>query len=231
VSTTDDAAAAAPAQAAFEPQAGIGVPIGVFGFGFAVLVLGFADARIFTPNAIGFFAPVAFSFGAIMLLLGGIYELRANNIFGGTFCLAYAGFLFSTGLILRFYAPAIIGVAGASGFGDAFGTWLLMWCVFTFMLSLGAYRINMPAFLAFILLALAYLLLGIASTMAAGDTTTFLTKAGGWVLIIDGIVAWYLAWGLTVNPLIGDKLPLWPYPYTWVEKHETPAGIAPTPAA
>jgi succinate-acetate transporter protein len=229
VSTTDDAAAAA--QAPFEPQPGIGIPIGVFGFGFSVLVLGFADARVFTPNAIGFFAPVAFSFGAVMLLIGGLYELRANHIFGGTFCLAYAGFLFSTGLILRFFGVAIIDLAGNNGFGDAFGVWLLMWCVFTFMLSVGAYRINMPAFLAFVLLAIAYLLLGIASTMAVGDTTTFLTKAGGWVLIIDGITAWYLAWALTVNPLIGDKLPLWPYPYTWVEKRETPAGIAPTPAA
>jgi hypothetical protein len=38
------------------------------------------------------------------------------------------------------------------------------------MLSVGAYRINMPAFLAFVLLALAYLLLGSASTMAIGDT-------------------------------------------------------------
>ena len=139
MSTTDDAAVPEPAQAAFEPQAGIGVPIGVFGFGFSVLVLGFADARVFTPNAIGFFAPVAFSFGALMLLLG------------------------------------------------------------------------------------------IASTMAVGDTTTFLTKAGGWVLIIDGIVAWYLAWALTVNGLIGDRLPLWPYPYFKEEaRPEVPAGIAPT---
>ena len=230
MSTTDDAARPVPGEA-FTPQAGIGVPIGVAGFDFSVLVLGFADARVFTPNAIGFFAPVAFSFGALMLLIGGLFELRANHIFGGTFCLAYAGFLFSTGLILRFYAPAIIHAAGNSGFGDAFGVWLLMWCVFTLMLSVGAYRINMPAFLAFVLLALAYLLLGIVSTMAAGDTTEFLTKAGGWVLVVDGIVAWYLSWALTVNPLIGDKLPLWPYPYARVEsKPEAPAGIAPTPA-
>jgi uncharacterized protein len=230
VSTTDDAARPVPGEA-FTPQAGIGVPIGVAGFGFSVLVLGFADARVFTPNAIGFFAPVAFSFGALMLLIGGLFELRANHIFGGTFCLAYAGFLFSTGLILRFYAPAIIHAAGNNGFGDAFGVWLLMWCVFTLMLSVGAYRINMPAFLAFVLLALGYLLLGIVSTMAAGDTTEFLTKAGGWVLVVDGIVAWYLSWALTVNPLIGDKLPLWPYPYARAEsKPEAPAGIAPTPA-
>jgi succinate-acetate transporter protein len=225
--STPDSDAPAP----FSPAVGIGLPVGIAGFGFSVLVLGMADARIFTPNAIGFFAPVAFAFGALMLLLGGIFELRANNTFGGTFCLLYAGFLFSTGLILRFYAPAIIDVAGNNGFGDAFGVWLLLWCVFTVMLSAGAYYINMPAFLAFVLLALGYLLLGIASTMAVGDTTEFLTKAGGWVLIIDGIVAWYLAWALAVNGLIGDKLPLWPYPYVEAEaKPEVPAGISPTPA-
>jgi uncharacterized protein len=232
VSTTENAGTGTPAPAAFAPEAGIGVPIAVAAFGFSVLVLGLADARVFTPNAIGFFAPVAFTFGALGLFVGGLFELRANNIFGGTFALAYAGFLLSTGLILRFFSPAIIDAAGEAGFGDAFGAWLLLWFVFTAMLSAGAYYINMPAFLAFALLALGYLLLGVASTMEAGDTTTFLTKAGGWVLIIDGIVAWYLAWAIAMNSLIGDKLPLWPHPYFREESApEVPAGIAPTAAA
>lgn len=232
MSTTETDGAGTPAPAAFAPEAGIGLPVAVASFGFSVLVLGLADARIFTPDAIGFFAPVAFSFGALGLFVGGLFELRANNTFGGTFALLYAGFLLSTGLILRFFAPAIIDAGGAAGFGDAFGAWLLLWFVFTTMLSAGAWYINMPAFLAFALLALAYLLLGLASTMEASDTMTFLTKAGGWVLIIDGIVAWYLAWAIAMNSLIGDKLPLWPYPYLKEEsKPEVPASIAPTPAA
>ena len=70
----------------------------------------------------------------------------------------------------------------------------------------------MPAFLAFILLALAYLILGIANINDGADTT--LTKVGGWVLIVDGIVAWYLSWALAVNPLVARKLPLWPHPYS-----------------
>ena len=43
---------------------------------------------------------------------------------------------------------------------------------------------------------------------------TFLTKLGGWVLIIDGICAWYLSWAASLNSLVPDKLPLWPYPYS-----------------
>jgi succinate-acetate transporter protein len=54
--------------------------------------------------------------------------------------------------------------------------------------------------------------------MNPGDTATFLTKAGGWVLIIDGICAWYLSWALAMNSLIGERLPLWPYPYAKTER-------------
>src|SRR3954447_15576413 len=173
-----------PAEA-FAPQAGIGVSLSVGVFGFSVLMLGMASARIFTPAATSIFVPVAIGLGVFGLLLGGIFEMRANNVFAGTFSLLYAGFLLATGLILRgTFSPTLLTDAGAGGVGDAFGTWLLLWCVFTAGLTIAAYQINMPAFLAFALLALAYLLLGWANIAGgAGSFTTFLTKAGGWVLV------------------------------------------------
>lgn len=198
--------------ASFTPEAGIGVPLSVGAFGFSVLVLGFVTANIVTSDAGAIFVPVALGTGALGLFIGGLWEYRANNVFGGTFALFYSAFLLTTGLILRFFADPITDAAGDNGFGDAFGMWLLLWCVFTLMLSYGAYYINMPAFLAFILLALGYLVLGIANINNGADTT--LTKFGGWVLIVDGIVAWYLSWALAVNPLVARKLPLWPHPYS-----------------
>jgi uncharacterized protein len=204
---------AIPESEPFAPQAGVGTPLAVGTFGFSVLVLGLADARIFTPNAIGIFIPVAIATGGLGLLVGGLLEMRANNVFGGTFAVIYSAFLFTTGLILHNYGPGIIKASGAGGFGDAFGTWLLLWGVFTILLSVGAYHINVPAFLAFTLLWIPYVLLGIASIVGPADPATLLTKLGGWVLVADGLVAWYLSWALAVNPLIGDRLPLWPYPY------------------
>ena len=177
-----------PRPAMFTPEAGIGVPLAVAGFGFSVLVLGMANARVFSPNAGAFFVPVALGMGAFCLLIGGLFEFRANNTFGGTFAIAYAGFLLTTALILRWFADDITTLAGALAFGDAFGSWLFLWGVFTVMLSLGAYYINLPAFLAFVLLAAAYFVLGFANIMNPSDTVTFLTKLGGWVLIADGIV-------------------------------------------
>ena len=216
--------------AANPPQPGMGISLSVGVFGFSVIMLGLAQARVFTPNAVGIFVPVALGLGAFGLLFGGYFELRANNLFAGTFSLLYAGFLLATGLILRTFSPGIIDAAGAGGFGDAFGAWLLLWCVFTAGLTLAAYYINMPAFLAFALLAVAYLLLGLANIGESGSTVDFLAKAGGWTLIADGLAAWYLSWGLAVNSVIGDKIPLYPYPYARVQAKEAPADTAPLPA-
>ncbi|MGH2947594.1 MAG: acetate uptake transporter [Solirubrobacteraceae bacterium] len=216
------------APAAFAPEQGIGVPLAVGSFGFSVLILGLASAELFTPNAIGIFVPVAMATGAFGLAIGGLWEFRANNVFAGTFALFYAAFLLTTALILRYFSPGIVESAGEGGFGDAFGTWLLLWGIFTVMLSVGAYHINMPAFLAFVLLAIPYFLLGFANIVGPGGTADFLNQAGGWILIADGAVAWYLSWALAVNPLIGDRLPLWPYPYHKPQKG-VPAGIAPSP--
>jgi succinate-acetate transporter protein len=215
----------------FFPEQGVGVSLAVGSFGFAVLMLGLANARIFTPNAGEIFVPVAIGTGALGLLIGGLWEFRANNVFGGTFAVFYAGFLLTTGLMLKLFQPSILDAAGAGGFGDAFGAWLLLWAVFTTMLSLGAYYINMPAFMAFVLLAIAYLLLGIANISGVGDLATTLSKAGGWVLIADGATAWYLSWALAVNPLAHDRLPLFPYPYHKEVETTTRSMVPPSAAA
>jgi succinate-acetate transporter protein len=212
----------------FTPEAGIGVPLAVAGFGFAVLVLGMASARWFNPAAVGFFVPVAMATGAYCLLIGGLFEFRANNTFGGTFAVLYAGFLLTTGLILRWFSGDISTAAGALAFGDAFGAWLLLWGVFTLMLSWGAYYLNMPALLAFVLLAAAYFVLGFANLMNPGDGATFLTKLGGWLLIADGVCAWYLSWAAAMNSVVAGRLPLWPYPYA--KATETTAPPMETPA-
>src|SRR3954465_193357 len=115
----------------FAPQAGIGVSLSVGVFGFSVLMLGMASARIFTPAATSIFGPVAIGLGVFGLLLGGVFEMRANNVFAGTFSLLYAGFLLATGLILRgTFSPDLVKAAGALALGDAFGTWLLLRCGF-----------------------------------------------------------------------------------------------------
>ena len=198
----------APAPPAFQPEAGVGTPLAVGAFGLSVFMLGMPNAGLIDADAVTVFAAIAFGTGFVGLLIGGLLEFRANNVFGGSFAVFYAAFLLTTAILLRFYAAEM----EPGPFADAFGTWLLLWFVFTVMLSWGAWHINMPAFLAFALLAVAYLALGLAN-FVSGDAADTLSKIGGWVLLADGAVALYLSWALAVNPMVGDKLPLFPHPY------------------
>ena len=68
--------------------------------------------------------------------------------------------------------------------------------------------VALTAFLAFALLTVAYLCLGLANISNPGTFATNLTKVGGWVLIADGLAAWYLSWGLAVNSVVGERIPL-----------------------
>jgi hypothetical protein len=58
-----------------------------------------------------------------------MWEYRGGELFGGTFGVGYAGFLFSTALILKFFAGPIIATAGAASFDHAFAAWLILWAL------------------------------------------------------------------------------------------------------
>jgi hypothetical protein len=194
-------------------EAASGVPIAVVAFGFSVIALSLANAEIYAFEA-NLFVPIAFGTGALGMLVGGLWEFRNGNLFGATFAVAYACFLFTTALMLRWFTPEIAAeeVAGAGGFGDAFGAYLLMWTVITVLFAYGAYYINLPAFLAFVLLAIVYLLLAIVN-ISQPETNTLLNIAG-WVGIADGLCAWWVGMGLALNTMgPAPRIPLLPYPY------------------
>lgn len=189
-----------------------GVPLSVFSFGFAVAVLGLVDTGILDSAASSVFIAVAMGTGATGLLIGGLWDFRGGNLFAGTFGVAYALFLFTTGLILKFFAPSMIASAGATSFNHAFGAWLILWAIFTAVLAIGARTINLPAFMAFVLLVVVYLLLGIAGLGGTASWVSGITKAGGWVALADGVAAWYLGSAVVLNTTIGkDLIPVWPY--------------------
>lgn len=212
MSTDVDVRPASEAPRYFQ-EAASGVPLAVFSFGFSVIALSLANAEIIHLQS-GLFVPIALCTGALGMLVGGLWEFRNGNLFGATFGVAYACFLFTTGAILRWFAPEIsaLDAVGAGGFGDSFGAWLIMWTVFTAFFAYGAFYINLPAFLAFVLLAVVYLLAGIVNIAEPSSTT--LLNIAGWVGIIDGICAWWLGMGLVLNGM-GPRplIPLVPYPY------------------
>ena len=213
MSAAIDVPPAAPEAPRYYQEAASGVPLAVIAFGFSVISLSLANAEIINI-ATPLFVPVAFGTGALGMLVGGLWEFRNGQLMGATFAVTYACFLFTTALILRWFAPEIAALEaiGATGFADAFGAWLLMWTVVTVLFAYGAFYINLPAFLAFVLLAIVYLLAAIVN-ITQPDSNALLNLAG-WIGIADGLCAWWVGFGLVLNTM-GPKprIPMIPYPY------------------
>jgi uncharacterized protein len=84
--------------------------------------------------------------------------------------------------------------------------------VITALFAYGAYYINLPAFLAFVLLVLVYLGAAIVNITEPGNNT--LLNITGWVGILDGLCAWWVGMGLTLNTMgPRPRIPMIPYPY------------------
>lgn len=213
--------AAIPSQARTEPVATIpaetavtslpplasGVPTSVLGFAVIITMLSLSNTTLIGSAAL--FIPVATIVGTLAIGIGGLYEIRNGDLFGGTFGITYAAFLLSTGAALKFFAPAATADAKTVGaFGDAVGSYFLLWALISVIFTVAALMVNKTAVIAFALLATVLLLAGLAN-IVGGDTAVTLTKAAGWAGLADGVAAFWLAGGLILNTMYNrDMLPL-----------------------
>ena len=205
------AVAWAPGPGHAYPATAPGVPLSAFAFAFAVGFLGLVQTGILSSAANDIFIATCFGIGAVGLLIGGLWEFRGGELFGGTFGVGYAGFLISTALILKFFAGPIIAAGGLLAFDHAFAAWLILWALFTAVFAIGASSISLAAFAPFSLAFVVLVLLAIANLGGAASWTADVSKIGGWVALLDGFAAGYLGAAIVLNVTLGrELLPMWP---------------------
>ena len=193
------------------PATAGGVPLSAFAFAFAVGVLGLVETGIVASAASGIFLATCFGIGAGGLLIGGLWEYRGGELFGGTFSVSYAGFLFSTALIYKVFAGPMIAAAGVTNFNHAFGAWLLLWALFTATFAFAATSISWTAVAPFTLAFIVLVILAIANLGGTASWTSNVAKVGGWFALLDSFAAGYLGAALVVNVSTGKSLlPLLP---------------------
>lgn len=205
------AVAWAPGPGHAYPATAPGVPLSAFAFAFAVGFLGLVQTGILASAANDIFIATCFGIGAVGLLIGGLWEYRSGELFGGTFGVGYAGFLFSTALILKFFAGPIIAAAGPVAFDHAFAAWLILWALFTAVFAIGASSISLAAFAPFSLAFVVLVVSAIANLGGTASWTADVTRISGWVALLDGFAAGYLAAAIVLNVTLGrELLPMWP---------------------
>jgi succinate-acetate transporter protein len=193
------------------PATAPGVPLSAFAFAFAVAMLGLVQTGILTSAANDIFIATCFGIGAVGLLIGGLWEFRSGELFGGTFGVGYAGFLISTALILKFFAGPIIVASGVLGFDHAFAAWLILWALFTGVFAIGASSISLAAFAPFSLAFVVLILSAIANLGGTASWTSDVTRISGWFALLDGFAAGYLGAAIVLNVTLSrELLPMWP---------------------
>jgi uncharacterized protein len=132
-------------------------------------------------------------------------------MFGGTFGVGYAGFLFSTALILKFFVGPMIAAAGVANFDHAFAAWLILWALFTAVFAIAATSISWTAVAPFSLAFIVLVVLAIANLGGTASWTADVAKVGGWVALLDSFAAGYLGAAIVLNVSTGKTmLPLFP---------------------
>lgn len=181
--------------------AGIALQLGALGIALGLLSCAFA--KVFDPTAMGIIVPVAFSVGAVAIFAGGIINFRAGILVAGVIGCLYGTFWLSLGLLLQFTAGGLTELAGPENFGNAFGTYLLIWGIMSLGLALPVYFVSKVVFAQQLLLGIVFLVLAIGVSVSDG---TGILQLGGVLGLVDAAICFYISMSLITNETAGKVI-------------------------
>src|ERR1700730_4143897 len=83
----------------FFPETASGTALTLASFSLTVALLSLITVEWLKVNTTGNVIPAAYGYGGLAALVGGIWELRANSLFGATLCVSFGSFWVTTGLL------------------------------------------------------------------------------------------------------------------------------------
>ncbi len=167
-------------------------PIGLAGFAMTTVLLSLVNAHIIGASAGNAVLPLALLYGGAAQLLAGMWEVRNRNTFGALAFTSFGAFWISYYVLARWW----LGGLSAGAVNDAVGFFLLMWGIFTFYMFVASFGTNVAIVLVFATLTAAFFLLAAGNLDSAN---TGLIKAGGWVGLVCGVLAWYTSFAGVTN--------------------------------
>jgi succinate-acetate transporter protein len=189
-------------------------PLGLAAFAGTTFVLSLVNAGLVGDKSLvgggllPLVAALALAYGGAAQLIAGIWEFRTGNTFGAVAFCSYGAFWIS----FYFVVQAAGSVAKTELF-SGLGLYLWMWGIFTVYMFVASLRTTGAVAIVFLLLAIAFILLGIGNSALAGTTnvTNSTIKLGGYVGIVTAIAAWYASMAAVVNSTFGRILmPVFP---------------------
>lgn len=173
--------------------------LGLVGFGLTTVLLSLINAGVLPQGGENVVIPLAVAFGGTIQIIAGILEVKAGNTFGMTAFLSYGAFWWWFALLLIFAHTGVIDLKDA---GATVGVTLLLWGVFTLYMWIGTFKLPRILFLIFLTLWITFFLL--AGGAISG--VTGISRAGGWMGLVCGLLAMYGSFGIVTNATHGKTV-------------------------
>ena len=173
-------------------------PLALFGFAFPTILLSICNAGIFRMNAA--LLGLAIAHGGLSQLTVGILLFLKGGTFGHVVFFSYGAFWWSVAILVAM--PGIYPGGFTAPSGEFMGGFFLLWGIFSFFCWFVTFQQNKVVFCIFLTLWPTFVLLSVAHWNGDADTL----KAGGWLGLICGCLAFYLGCGGLVNETVGSVL-------------------------
>jgi uncharacterized protein len=207
--TTSDTTRPSPAGQQAPPSAAVGManpaPWAVTAFATTSFMLGMYQTNLLNNAGVPIVLPAAFFFGGLVQIIVAIMEFSRGNMFGGAVFGTYGPFWVIFGAFETLYA----GSVPAAQLSSATSLFLAVFAVVTLYLAVASLRHDLVLSVIIWLIFVGLVLLSIGAGASIGNVT----KAGGWVVLVFAVLAWYHAAGDIIESTFGRKvLPFGPPP-------------------
>ena len=173
--------------------------LGLMAFGMTTVLLNLHNSGLFPLGSM--ILSMGLFFGGIAQVIAGIMEYRNSNMFGMTAFTAYG--LFWLSLVSLIVIPEL-GLAQPAG-KTAMAAYLLMWGMFTALMTVSAASLNKALLTVFVTLTILFALL------AVGQFNPLILRIAGYEGILCGFTAIYTGFADITNDVYGRTvIPIWP---------------------
>jgi len=173
-------------------------PLGLMGFGMTTVLLNLANAELLDVSSAAMIFSMGIFYGGVAQVLAGMWEMKKGNTFGATVFSSFGLFWISLVTIRLFSTLGWV----ASPSPNVMAAYLMMWGLFTALLTIATFKHNIALRVVFVTLTILFFLL--AMTDISGSNT--LKIIAGYEGIICGFSAIYLATAQVVNETYGKSV-------------------------
>lgn len=169
--------------------------LGLAGFALTTFILNVFNAGLIEGDE-GIVWTTGIFFGGIAQMCAGMWDIKRNDIFGGTCFTAYGAFWIALAMAKILSGAGIIG-AIPSG---ALVTFLVAWGIFTLYATVASIKVNKAVFTLFVTLTILFFLLAI------GVHNHTVHTIAGYEGIVVALIAFYCSAATLVNTMHGKEL-------------------------